>query len=645
MSDYNLNIDSLGTDLETLAGKLEKGEFDAYVITYLEGLSQSEIEGLKEKVLAEFEEKAAKLKDMEDGIEDKIDQAEDDENGAKVKSLERELEDLEGLYDYLKTDFVTAIQEAIQGFTAKNIQTDEDLSVNINDYTNGDHLKIEATAGTVGVFDDEEKDASTAPEDLDGDGYRTYRDEELRLSEEKSTTFEDNQDVFINGGQIKGVKYSDGVALITLFNPSRNETITIELSGLDKGKVHVYFDSDEAGYVSESEYSKWPEEFQKIAFFGDDPNSIHENLNPIEAADKLSFVEDFDLIANDENFNNVFPLYTSGSDESLVKTNTMDVLADLFNWYNEPSGTSPQEAWSNAYQRISTLPQGLQEDVLLSAVMMLAMEGGETYFKDLIGTQVVSIEDIFLKDGKLGKNEKLAILMMELNGGGEGGIFGGEAFFSTDAVTRQVLESDGVITNGQVFGINTAGSPVIVSEYWSDVTDTKEAVILYQEACTKTKWITQDAAVREFAETTLTEMEEKVGQAEVITAEIAAGVEKAIANVNPDDAKNFLGTDGIDKGPYVSEVVSALTYALTSGASVAAVWSAMLNYIQNTIKDSHDGDIMSGVIYYLNKYCPDLLAAILRLDGAKSTCKQLLAGEDTQNATRIQEAYDILEKY
>ena len=436
------------------------------------------------------------------------------------------------------------------------------------------------------------------------------------------------------------VDYVDGTAVCTIYNSERGSTIQVEIAGLLGEGIHVYFDAPTDDFVEESVYSKWDEEFQKKCFFGDDWNSVWENLNPVEEEDKLSFIEGFDDLVNDENISYIIDTFSNGHEAETVKSITKEALGELFRWYNEPSDTSQQEVWSEVYQMIEPLEQGVQEDVLMTITMLLAVEGDQAFFQDLCGTQVASIENIFVADGELSTNEKVACMMLEMNGGLEtGGLYGGVNFLSTDSSTVQVLEADGVVTNGQVFGVRTDGVTTIVDENWSDIGDTKAAMQLYQEAITQTKWITQDAAVTEFIDT-LTEMEEYDGLG-IITDEMIDEIAKAIDIVDADDANS--GTDGIKPGEYYSETVAALNLCLQPGVPIETVASSVLNYIQTTIETKHDGDVLSGFIYYLNKKCPSLMKAILKVPGFKSTAKGIIDVEKGgKNAARKTEAMEIM---
>ncbi len=524
------------------------------------------------------------LDELQEGLKDELKEVDEEIQSSKAARIQREIDDLKELEDMINCELAEAVEGCVTKANLLLRRTDEDVFINSGDIGQYETVYVNATGGDPGIFETVD---STAREDLDGDGMLTYRDEEIRLDNEALDRIDLGQSIFIGlepEDIVQSVaKVSDGITRITITNSLTGETKFIDLEGLQDG-VDVYFDFSNENTIPESQYKSWDTDFQKLAFFNDNMFSVYDNLHKDEV-NKTSFIGNIDNIM--DSIPEMVPQYAANG-SSGVAGYVEEGIETLFGFLNESEGelNNADQCTGDFIRSISGLDQSLQEDIVTTLIMTLALKGGSTYWQAFFsGTAAGQFHNVLLADGNLSAIEQMVIMVSNLQIPGAGhygsaGDFWGNIFYRNEPA---------------------GGDPYVefLQDEWSDIDQLKEAFALYKETIAQISWASDDGSVDECLKDLETKQEtQDSGYVEVVDEVVRDSIDDAIGDIDKTDGGTL---QGIKDDEYLLEVTMALKalyqVALQSPEQAAA---SLLLYIDG-LDDSHKNDVAAGVVYYLYK--------------------------------------------
>lgn len=645
MSTQGVEISEFGVSIAELVQSMQDDKLLELLEDKLEGRSSTECQEIIAEVYEQLEAAVEDLKDIEEGLEEKEDEASEMDDEALEEKYEAEQDELDELMKQVRKYLPDALEAAYEEYALKNIESGDDISVSTVSYEDGDSVSVKATGGDVEVFEDEESDYDKNT-DYDGDGFITARDYDAWKSEQQNKLFDGTyQNIFLlldDQDVVQNVMYQNSSATVTVYNTQDNKTVTFEIEGLNKG-VHVYFDFNNEGTISESVYKNWAEEFQKIAYFNDDANSLYERLHEESDEKRLEYIENYTDVVDSATFTQVFNAYTSGANETTVQEYTKAALGKLYGVLNTTDNTTSTEIWAEIINEdLAGLSDQTVSDVINCVVMSVVIKGGEVYFKQLFGGSIPAmIENAFVADGPLSTQEKVTSMILETQSGGTG-LYSGEVFL--DSV---ILPSE-----------ETAQYDV-THEDWGGSEgreDTIAAIEAYQEAVVQIDWAVDNGSAQTAIDA-LQEVqeEEEQGYSNTVTEEYLKAIQKGWSYLNnsgfTDDAGNLF--DGITNNKYIELVGKGLS-ALTNYTSEIGIGDDISLMAQNLLdfltaqNNEEDGDVAAGIIFILNDVTSpngELVQALCQAhSGFADTIYTLLKSEGTPT-DKVNDALGIIEKY
>lgn len=658
MSEYGeITIGNQTIDVEDLYDQYSedgKIDIDAVIAEECKGMSESDIEKLKEELTAQFEELREYYNELEEELDGEKDEWKDLNDDVRVEIIEEELDELDAIDEFVRKELEDQFDESFNEFLDLNFVYDAteypEVAVTMStlmETHGGDTGQVEFDytfegTGTSEAYFGEQEEALT---DLDGDGLITYKDEEYRTAQEASSMYEGVQNVFLNLGSYtlmrldsRGIEDGYRVLYIEARDPATGNIVkgTIRVG---EG-TNIYLDANSNDNIPESVLRGLDQDDQKYIYIRDDLKSVYENLNPLSQDEKLSYIENFEDVISESTFDQVFNSFASGSNRSEVEKYTREVLKKLYGTMTDPDGLRVTEVWSEIiHSDLSGLSDLLISDILACVIMSVAVRGGQAYFEHLFGSTVPSlIESAFLSDDKLSETEKMLSMFLELHSTGAGQYAG-----------ANFLDVDGA---GAVFYRDADNDIAIYDEQWQDKESTIAAFELYKEALNQVEWLADDGVVDPYIDNLQEQIDyekelEEEGKSEVMTDEYLKALKKAKTAYHPKGGNNkFDGISQSDFDAYVSAGIQLLIdnaekYGEEFTMELAA--QTLLEYLDSLKEDA--GDIAAGIIYALDKKAPGVLASMIEAyPDFKSRIKTLIAGEKVETPVH-EDALKILDEY
>lgn len=637
----SVNLDTLGINVDELYDIAGTEEFTQLVESLLEGKSESERTAIMDAIRAELDEAVIEYEDMLDGAKDDEDRAREMDDDMGEQRAEEEQDELKDMIDFLEDNAETFVTDAENEYLKTHYSTSEDLMLTTSDFEDGDNVIIEATSNLEEIFEDTSEEYKEGT-DYNQDGIVNYTDYELFTQDQKTAMYDNYQDIFLTldpGFTVTNTEFSGDKVVYTVSNGDK--TITYEIQNISEG-VHIFFDSTEENFISESTYKSWPAELQKMTYFGDSLNSVYENEHPISDTEKLKYVTTYDdAIAGIPEVATHF-----GITSETIIGKTEEYFDMLYAYYNDSSGTATiEEIWSDIILDMSSMSSQEKSDTILLLCMTLAMKADQEHtmvFLAGAGSNISAIENVLLEDGgPYSANEAMLVMFLETNLGAVGN-YGGTTMWDPN--------------NGKVLTYNGSGNLVVLDENFGTAEQMQEYLDLYNDTLALIGWATNNGTATEVSEALQKNIdaEESTGGAgTVMTQEYLDALGKAASKFHPDAGDHLL--DGIDEKEFQQGVTAAIQAMLGVTGSIPVSEAgdfgdlsyyidALIGYLTSGIKNA--GDIAAGVVYALDKACPDLFEAMMIADpNLANTLRGIINSENETDTAPIEDALETLEDY
>lgn len=435
--------------------------------------------------LSEEEQKAIlkeKVQGMtEDKFYDTMDEVSEDANGARLelrdmerryKQLKRQLRgklsdaqelkleqmilDLDAMQDQIKKDYPAMFKELATDEADINRDHSDGNDVNLNAKDleldgRTYHLKMGGKTANPfmddeGVLDGVTSDGTTSGnviKDVNGDGEKNHKDIEAAVKEHNMARL-GMQNMFIAADKVTLMSAdTDSSTYVFKLEDSEGNYCLVELTEAEF--VNFNFMSgilpeDIDGQVDESEASSspfgaaspfssnggygyiemWPTELLERSYWQEDTYSFHDHMTKDNVSDeeKLGAIKGYDEAKSGLN---KIAKYTDGKAPQPYANEAID---KLFDWASGDSDLTITETWQEIMDDISKLSPEKQALVLQNLVITVAVHAPDQ-FEKMMGPATSLIESKLKHNDNLSAADKLAVLLLETQGG-SAGIYGGE---------------------------------------------------------------------------------------------------------------------------------------------------------------------------------------------------------------------------
>lgn len=594
---FDGDLQIINLDVQDLVG-LTDDQIEEKITDALPDLSSSELQTFMEDLRTRLAEIEDELQDLQDGYENDLDESETTEGQSRY---ETKLEQVQEALDALDQIDAEA-EDALERETFLNTESDQDISFtygtsDLNQLNDGDVVNLTALAGSQsGIFDDETEEEVEAT-DTNGDGFITY-DEVMAASVPDSTDQFAGQDVFLqvnSGDQITNVTSSGSTVTFTLVT-SDGKTATINVNG----DVNIYLQG--SNYMDTDILSGVSEDILKRLYDNDDTMNMYDRLNDTEISEeeRLSYIEHYDDINNESNFNSIVSTYGLSADFSQYSA----ALEKLFAWVDDSSSTkdSITTVWNEIYNDNGGT---LSADLITALALGVALHGPQTYLQNLFGSVIGKLEtslgyDATATEDTMSANAKMTIALLETQCGLAGQLGGPSGFWST-AFGSSMLAADGTTTE------YTKGK---FTNHDTNIT----ALNTYQQVTSSLSWFSDDgqATTALVNETALqTEAAEDIapdGQSKNPTVKMTDDIKSDMMNASGDYAHRFDDLDITEQN--CEEALDGLTSALYNLGEVDAdtMRKTILDYMASTAMehDTWKDQVLATFLIMLHDVAPDL---------------------------------------
>lgn len=679
MSDIDIN--SLGKDVEALLDMTDD-ELRVLVNTKCENMNDEDVTALIETLSEEFAAAKDAIDDIQDGVQDNLDEAEDSEDVGDIARYTDEEEEWQALEDGLDA-LQDKINEEVELQVYMNRESSDDVSVFVEGTFTADDIpdngKVSITCtgtdaeGIASFAEDEtaSNDADNngvADSDLTGDGRIDAADLYFKTDTGIEYDFGAHQEVYFalsSTQKIIGTAYDSSrlAKTFTCFDSATNKTFEVEIIG----NVRIQFQGTD--YISDSVLNSASDEITKYSYDNDDTQPWYDNLHPDDAAptaaEELSAIPGYqdiidnlptDLAVMNDYIGKSMELSGSASDVAALPANAPDVLTTwvgylldsaFFNSYNTETDT--MEAWDKVYAELATYSKDVQASLLGSLTYIVAkaslknglistVNSNMSYFQTLFASQIIKMETIvgYAGDGNanddgnettnMGAFGKFIYTIAGMDSGGTG--YTANANMLTDGLSYS--STDGL--SGK-WGNHPENS---LSLDWYG---------LFKSAVGQTT--TADFAATKAREDAFVAAAEEMEESGLMSS----------VTFTKDDYNAFLGKidtsyvqaewfDGISGTEYqagLTSIVDAMYEATIDGPITTEVMAQVIIDAVAMLDESHNGDVVDGFIRYLdNVGGGELLKSLCATSGFITTMRNYVTSEATTWETGVHsEAGDL----
>ena len=617
---------------EELVELFKNETLDDVLADVLKNTTDVERQAIMESVYEDLDNAIDALRDELSGLKDDKKDARKADDDYAVEDLEQEIDELDVLIDDIK-----ALERGIKGVyeqydISNPAATAEDVFLSTAQIEDG--AEIVALGGDETIFEAEE--ANDEPlTDLDGDGFVTVRDQEIRDADNIEGQFKEKQSIFLQLSEsevIQDLKHVGNDTHIQILDRETGQLKTVILKNHVPG-VNLYLDAVNEEFVSQDTLRDLDPNTQKMTFIGDDPDSVYQKFNPRTEEDELAYIGKYGDVTSDETLNMALT-YTSGTSSSQVKDLTKQALDLMFESLNRPTEKPISETINEiTLSLLNGVSDQVKSDVLIAVVMSLMLKGNQEYFTFFFGSGsiVSAIEDILVKDG-LSPEEINVVGFLEMHSGGAGRYGGAENFWN--------------YISGVMDSYSTGYEMAPNHEDWQSFENIKAGMELYEETVAQIGWVSDNGVpteVIEDVEQVIADQDD--GIYEVFSEKMLNNLGKAGTKLHPKGGK--AGTDGITQKNFRAQVmkgIAAIGAAAGDGEilSAADAANALKKFLGNLPKENWDGDVAAGIVWALCKKSPNVMRSMLAASpGLKKYLKLMMKDEKKQTPV-IEDALRLL---
>lgn len=617
---------------------IENGELEDKLNAIYKDLPTEDKESFFTDLTESIQEASDKFYDLKKIYDGKAKEARDlDDDMMEIQWNEFE-DACKDLSDFFERDVLDYFEEAYNEFSDQYIETSDDIAVGPELFDDGDEVEVIPTGGQ--VYDYYDKGIEKINYDYDLDGDIDYDDTVASVLADKEGMYETTQDIFFNvpeGYTLNIVGPTNGVVQYVFSNPATSKTVTFNVT-LKEGVRYIIDSTFEA--ITDEQLASMDAQLQKQTFLGASIYSVWEKNNEPDLVAKLDYIPFYGDLVSQETFDSTTAYYDEGGtlSNSQIYDLYKEYLQDILSVYTggedgeDQSPAAMLDAMQKVLQQTATLDAADQRKLWTSLILGLAYSGEQSDFQRIFGCDletgtglISAIENLFLQDGTLTVNGASLCGVLELYSGSPGKYAAsGLDFFGTMAYRDDM------------------GDPMFDefgdSQFVLDVYDQLNALI-----SGSIPWAVDTGTSAQYVEDLNTSVEEDdLGFSLTMTADYLIAADAALDYYGGKDAADI--RDGITQDNYVDQFTKGITTisAFPLGTPMEDVALALKNFIKSQ-PDNWRGDLAAGIIYALKMASPELLKALVAVEGFSSYFKFQIE-EDTHDPAKEDKALNALKK-